>query len=121
MNTTAMGILTTVQSALPGAEFFSGKTVNYGVPWISLTVAVNVSLTILICVRILLVRRQMKHCLNGQEFKVYTGLMAILIESSLPFSILGIIFAVAYSRGWSLSLALANIWGVFVVNFLPLS
>lgn len=116
-----MGFLTTIESALPGDEFFSGSTVNFGVPWISLSVALNVTLTALICVRILQARRRVQGCLEQEELKVYTSVMAILIESALPFSILGIIFAVAYSKGWSLSAAMANIWGVFVVRRCPSS
>lgn len=110
-----MGILATVQSALPGSGFFTGKTINYGLPWIILTVMLNVTLTTLICVKISLARRMVQRCLEKEDLKVYTSIMAILIESSLPFSILGIVFAIAYGKGWSLSFALENIWGVLVV------
>ncbi|KAJ7280298.1 hypothetical protein C8J57DRAFT_1302225 [Mycena rebaudengoi] len=95
----AMGIMTMVQSAVPGSNFFRGKTVDFGVPWASLSVALNVTITALIAYRILRARSMIRRLQESNEsLEVYVSVAAILIESALPFSVLGIIFAVTYGK-----------------------
>ncbi|PAV21721.1 hypothetical protein PNOK_0167800 [Pyrrhoderma noxium] len=109
----AMGIMTVIKSASPNSYFFKGVTVNFGVPWICLSVSMNILVTTLICTRILLVRHQAQASLGDNDMKLYTSIMAILVESSLPFSLLGVVFVVTYAMDLDISLAFANIWGVF--------
>jgi hypothetical protein len=82
----AMGIMTMVQSAVPGSNFFRGKTVDFGVPWASLSVALNVTITALIAYRILRARSMIRRLQESNEsLEVYVSVAAILIESALPF------------------------------------
>ncbi|KAK0432647.1 hypothetical protein EV421DRAFT_2089272 [Armillaria borealis] len=114
----AMAILLTVQSAIPGSNFFRGKTVDFGVPWVSLSVALNSIVTILIVIRILKVRRQLKAALGPTEVlsdtvKMYTGILALLVESVLPYSLFGVIFAITYGRNMDVAPGFLFIWGTF--------
>ncbi|KAI0319584.1 hypothetical protein OF83DRAFT_1054702 [Amylostereum chailletii] len=107
----AMGLVTVVQSALPGSDFFKGKTVNFDVPWTALSVALNIVVTCLITYRILRARRALRETLSPESLRVFTGVIAILIESALPFSVLGIVFTVTYGKNLDGGPAFSFIWG----------
>ncbi|KAF7348573.1 hypothetical protein MVEN_01374900 [Mycena venus] len=110
----AMAMIMLVQSALPGSDFFRGKTVDYGVPWAALSVSLNVTLTALITLRILLARRAIKQFqVSDKSFGVYFSVAAMVIESSLPFSLLGLIFAVTYGKNLDIGPAFLFTWATF--------
>ncbi|KAJ7736771.1 hypothetical protein DFH07DRAFT_893147 [Mycena maculata] len=115
LGTIAMAMVMLVQSALPGSDFFRGQTVNYGVLWGTLSVALNVTLTALITFRILRARQAIKrHQDSAKSLGIYVGIAAILIESSLPFSVLGIIFVVTYGKNLPTAPAFLFIWTTFI-------
>ncbi|KAJ4482073.1 hypothetical protein J3R30DRAFT_3699393 [Lentinula aciculospora] len=103
-----------VQSALPGASFFGGQDILYAVPWLSLSCSLNAIITILITARLLRARRQLRKLMPGDTASVYTGLIAILVESALPFTVLGIVFAVLLGKDLPEQLALSLTWGSYV-------
>ncbi|KAJ7595761.1 hypothetical protein C8J56DRAFT_923168, partial [Mycena floridula] len=111
----SMAIVFVVQTAIPGSLFFAQKSINFGVPWVALTATFNVLVTFLITFRILKTRRAAKRVssMNSELIGEYTGLPAILIEASLPFSILGIVFAVTYGKNVDEASAFILIWSVF--------
>ncbi|KAJ8076158.1 hypothetical protein PM082_022143 [Marasmius tenuissimus] len=112
---TSMAIVSCVQSALPGSSFFATNALNFGIPWISLTCALNVILTGLISVKLLWARRRMNRLLQSRELTdVYTGVVAILVESALPFSVLGIVFAVLLAKGNFAYAIFSAVWGAYV-------
>ncbi|KAJ7039535.1 hypothetical protein C8F04DRAFT_293748 [Mycena alexandri] len=110
----AMGIAATIQSGVPGGDFFHGITVNFTVPWLVLTISFNIVTTSMITFRLLTVSRSMRQVLAKERSEVYTGVIAILIESALPFTLLGIGYLITYIRGDPEALAFADIWGCFV-------
>ncbi|KAF8521212.1 hypothetical protein BU17DRAFT_88107 [Hysterangium stoloniferum] len=109
----AMALVTLVQSAKPG-DFFTGMVVNFGVPWAVLSVVLNVYVTVVITVRLMAIRRRLKGILSKKALSIYTGISAVLVESCLPFSVLGIVFAVTYGKGLPVASAFLFIWGVFL-------
>ncbi|KAJ7214241.1 hypothetical protein C8J57DRAFT_1732750 [Mycena rebaudengoi] len=112
----AMGIMTVVQGAVPGSNFFRGKVVDFGVPWASLSVSLNVTITALISYRILRARSIIKKLREGEGSKslnVYVGIAAIFIESALPFSVLGIIFAITYGKNLPQAPGFVFAWSTF--------
>jgi len=110
----AMGITTTIQSGLPNGDFFQGITVNFGIPWIVLTIVFNIMVTAMIALRLLAMHAKGKKVLGAETTKRYTGLLAILVESALPFTVLGICYLATYIKEIPESLAFADIWGCFV-------
>jgi len=110
----SMGIAATIQSGIPGGDFFHGITVNFTTPWLVLTIAFNVITTSMIVFRLFSVSRSMRAVLAKERAEVYTGVIAILVESALPFTLLGIAYLVTYVRGDPEALAFADIWGAFV-------
>jgi len=105
-------LLTTLQSALLNNTVLANAT-DFYIPWISLTSGLNVIVTGLIVFRILAFSRQVRGTMPGGAHRVYTSAAAILIESALPFSILGIVFAVESAKNEPPQEALAFIWGTF--------
>ncbi|KJA21766.1 hypothetical protein HYPSUDRAFT_41610 [Hypholoma sublateritium FD-334 SS-4] len=111
-----MAILTTVESALPDATIFSGIPQTLGVAWVSLSVSFNILVTALICGRVFASYLALKRMGLGSVARERWGLVAILIESSLPFSVFGIVCASLYSLPTAnpssqLVSAVADIWG----------
>ncbi|KAJ7678485.1 hypothetical protein B0H17DRAFT_1206729 [Mycena rosella] len=111
---TSMGIVMTIQSGLPGGDIFHGTAVNFGIPWLVLTITFNVITTSMIAFRLFNVSRSMRNVLSKERADVYIGVIAILVESALPFTVLGIGYLVTYVRGDPESLAFADVWGCFV-------
>ncbi|KAF7312205.1 hypothetical protein MIND_00233400 [Mycena indigotica] len=110
----AMGITTTIQSGLPNGNFFQGVTVNFGIPWLVLTIVFNILVTAMIVARLLWVQNKMSSVLGTDVSKRYTGLLAVLVESALPFTVLGIVYLALYIRNLPEALSLADIWGAVV-------
>jgi len=118
----AMGIVALVQSAAPGSSIFAQQSVNFVIPWVSLTTGLNVILTGLITLRLLSARHYLikADLTEARELsKVYTSVVAILVESALPFSILGIIFAVLLGKQVTIYVVLSVFWGGYAVCETP--
>ena len=116
-----IAILFTVESALPNATIFSGMPQTLGVAWVSLSVSFNILVTALICGRVFASYLALKRTGLGSVARERWSLVAILIESSLPFSVFGIVFAAVYSLPTSnpssqVVSAVADIWGGIVVS-----
>ncbi|KAJ7284610.1 hypothetical protein C8J57DRAFT_1669932 [Mycena rebaudengoi] len=113
LGSTTMGIVMTIQSGLPGGDIFHGKAVNFGIPWLVLTIVFNVLVTGLIGIRLVSVSRSMRNVLSRERADVYVGVVAILVESAAPFTLLGIAYLVTYIRNDPEVLAFACVWGMF--------
>jgi len=107
---TTLGIFTSIESALPNASIFSGRAQSLGVPYVAITTAYNVLVTSLICGRIFFMHLSIRRL--GVSFGAEQwGIIAILIESALPFSIVGVIFTVLYATSNPLADAFGDVWG----------
>ncbi|CAA7261276.1 unnamed protein product [Cyclocybe aegerita] len=114
ITSTAFAILTIIEGVRPGATFFDGKSLAFGLFWVSFTVSFNVVVTLLICGRLLysymVLRRIGGHALAKERL----GVIAILVESALPFSVFGVALAVLYGVKSPTATAFADVWGVIV-------
>jgi hypothetical protein len=68
-----------------------------------LTVSTNVVVTSLITFRLLRARRTLGKVLPSADMSVYTGVIAILVESAAPLTIFGIIAAILQQMSKTLS------------------
>ncbi|KAJ6501621.1 hypothetical protein C8R47DRAFT_969868 [Mycena vitilis] len=109
----SMAILLIYESAIPGASFFAGDSVSFGVPYFWMTISLNIITTSLICGRLLAVRNRVRSILGEQYCQTYTGVVAVLLESALPFTVLGIIYVISYARNSPYSFAFLQIWADF--------
>ncbi|KAF9269953.1 hypothetical protein L218DRAFT_4101 [Marasmius fiardii PR-910] len=113
VGTFAMSLLLIYESAQPGANFFKGHAVDFGVPYIALTISNNVIVTSLICGRLITVKSRMRTAIGPDHAKMYTSVIAIMVESAAPFTILGVIYAITYARHSPTSIAFVQLWGDF--------
>jgi hypothetical protein len=75
----------------------------YELARVFLTVLTNIMVTSLISFHLLTARRRLSEVL-GKDLDLYTGVVAILIESALPLSVFGVVYAAivcAYPRAFS--------------------
>ncbi|PBK74213.1 hypothetical protein ARMSODRAFT_951814 [Armillaria solidipes] len=115
MASTVMAIITNVISGLPDSNVFKGKAANYGVSWVVLTVSFNVVVTTMICARIFSLQRSIRKYMDAETAKMYTSIIALMVESALPFTVLGIIFIATYVRASPAEWTMAPTWGSFVI------
>lgn len=97
----AMGSLFLYQALRPGASLFNHLSINFGVPYFSLTAGLNVLISSLIVVQWLMFRCEVKRVL-GHDYAVFSPYVAagpLLIESSLIYAVNSIIFVVPYGLG----------------------
>ena len=84
-----MRILALVTLGLPNDTFND----NFGAASTFLTISTNVLLTFLISFHLIRSRRTLAQLLPSQDLRLYTGVVAILIESALPLTFFGILYA----------------------------
>ncbi|KAJ8091398.1 hypothetical protein PM082_015116 [Marasmius tenuissimus] len=113
LGTFSMSLLLIYESARPGANFFKGHAVAFGVPYMALTISLNIIVTLLICSRLIAVNNRLQNTLGPHHARMYTGVNAIMVESAAPFTILGIIYLITYARHSPTSIAFVQVWGDF--------
>lgn len=77
----------------------------------------NVIVTGMISIRLLMMQRRVRAVLSPAHTRTYTGVIAILVESALPFTLLSIGYLATYALNNPVSLAFVSIWGCFCVCF----
>jgi hypothetical protein len=110
----AMALVLTIETSIPGSNFFVGIQVNFGITWATFSATTSVLVTGLICYKLLSARKEFIQVLghSQESLRTYTGPVAILIESALPYSILSVVWAVAYGKDSVSAPALSMIWGM---------
>jgi len=93
----AMGALWTLQSSQPGLSLYSTLPLAYGTSYLSISLGVNIILTILITARLLLYRRTVMKTLPEDHAREYVSLVTIVIESASLYSVFALIFLVTYA------------------------
>ncbi|KAI3597556.1 hypothetical protein WG66_003198 [Moniliophthora roreri] len=114
LTASVMAVTTLVRSA--GTSVASSQSVNFLVLWIIITTGLNVLLTALISFPILSARRRLlKLGLNVASPDANMWVVAILVESSLPFPVLGILSAVLSAKGIGVDMIFGMFWALYAV------
>lgn len=111
-----MAIMSTVESAIPSVTNSEGIPVNFGIPWQTLTSALNLLLTILISVRLLRARNEARGFLSPEIVATYTHITSIIVESVLPFSLWGIPATIMLGVNSPIQAPFIFIWGALAVS-----
>ncbi|TDL20998.1 hypothetical protein BD410DRAFT_695577, partial [Rickenella mellea] len=98
LGSTALSILTLFQAARPGSTLATHNTVVFAVPYWSLSISLNLLVTLLIVLRLLMWRSKVIGVLGPQHSKTYTSIAAMMIESAALFSVAGLIFIICFAR-----------------------
>ncbi|KAJ2923185.1 hypothetical protein H1R20_g13908, partial [Candolleomyces eurysporus] len=115
----AMSVLYLMADASPRVSTSVGGAIGttvWGTLWFLLSVAVNIMVTALISFKIIREQKRLGSVLNAHRTRVYTDIVAILIESAFPFTVFGIVAGVLNAVGsvsMDLSSALIEAWFAF--------
>ncbi|KAL7284302.1 hypothetical protein ACG7TL_001586 [Trametes sanguinea] len=90
------------ESGRPHGNYFLGIATVFVTAYTASTFAFNVIVTGLIVGRIVAVGRRLG-C--SQDFRVYTGAVALVVESALPFTVFSAVYLVTYAMGSNISMA----------------
>lgn len=90
--------MTVFQSAKPNASLWTTVTVNFALPYWSLSISLNIIVTLLIVGRLMMLRRNIRAALGEEHAIKYTGVAAMLVESAALYTITSTIFIITYAR-----------------------
>lgn len=97
------GIGLLIESGRPNGNYYAGTATKFGTAWNVLVFSFNVITTSLICGRILYIGRRVSVTSEGTQ--AYTGAIAIIVESALPFTLGSMAYVIAYGIGSDLAIA----------------
>ncbi|KAH9478938.1 hypothetical protein JR316_0009401 [Psilocybe cubensis] len=72
-------------------------SINFTAPYFWLSLALNMTMTIAICARLLVFRRRMVKVLGGRHGSHYTSIAAMLVESAAIYSVFSLCFLVPFA------------------------
>ncbi|KAH9896712.1 hypothetical protein C8Q73DRAFT_421166 [Cubamyces lactineus] len=82
------------ESGHANGTYFAGSSTEFGTAWNSLTFSFNVIVTTLI-----IINMGHRYTFSDEGRRVYTGAMAIVIKSALPFTIGSMTYMITYGIG----------------------
>ncbi|KAL1688297.1 hypothetical protein GGG16DRAFT_60235 [Schizophyllum commune] len=94
---TTMSILLLYQTSQPTESLW--LQVNVGLAYFSLSLAVNLLLTLLIVGRLLAMSNRVKNMLGAQHAHTYTSIAALVVESATPYALTNLVFIITYGIG----------------------
>ncbi|OSD05325.1 hypothetical protein PYCCODRAFT_1465244 [Trametes coccinea BRFM310] len=92
-----MGILWIFQSSHAGFSLYSKQARTYGIAYCTLSLGLNVVLTVLIIMRLLLYRRSLLKYLPAVHSQHYVSLCSMIVESAALYSAFAVTFLVSYA------------------------
>ena len=94
-----MGIITLYLSSQPGSSLWKGITVNFGLPYFTISVGLNVLLTLMISARLLLHSRNIRGAMGSTNGvgSLYRAIVTMLIESSALYAVTSLLFIGPYA------------------------
>ncbi|KAJ7912541.1 hypothetical protein B0H13DRAFT_2007145 [Mycena leptocephala] len=81
----------------PGNSFWTAKSVQFGIAYWSLSISLNIILTVSIVTTIFFVRRRMK-AFGSPHSRQYVSIAAMLVESAALYAIWSLVFIICYAR-----------------------
>jgi len=95
--TIPMGIVLLFQSSRPNANLWTKVTINFGIPYYSLSVSLNIMITLAISLRLMYHRNELKKTLGTASNLPYVSIAAMLIESSSVYAAASLCFIIPYA------------------------
>jgi hypothetical protein len=114
----AIEVVTVVECALPGTSSLHENPAKLALWWFALSAGLNVIVTSMICFRILRMRAVTRNVLSPEISSMFTSAAAILIESMVPFSILGIGLVITLAQDVPPAFAFSYVWSMLCVSWI---
>lgn len=96
-----MGVLWLIQISQTGP--FENSAINWTIPYFTLSLSLNVLVTIAIVLRLLSYRHRITNVLGSSHGSQYTSIAAMIVESAAIFSAFSICFLVPFALSSSIS------------------
>ncbi|KAF8814369.1 hypothetical protein BYT27DRAFT_7082399 [Phlegmacium glaucopus] len=91
-----LSLMLIVEQLKPGILIWSKISVNLGVPYWSISIALNILITLSIAGRLMLIRYQQRN-ISGLSNINYLSISAMLVESAALYTTVGLVFLVSYA------------------------
>ncbi|RPD60192.1 hypothetical protein L226DRAFT_571168 [Lentinus tigrinus ALCF2SS1-7] len=98
LGSTAMSFLTLYQASRPDASLWTHTTVQFSLPYFSISISLNILLTLLLVGRLYYMSARAKRAIGREHAATYSSIASMLIESAVPYAIAGLIFIITYAR-----------------------
>jgi len=106
-----MGCVLLFQLTQPNANLWTKTTVNFGIPYWSISTSLNIIVTLLIVGRLMFIRQRTRAVLSTNHSRTYTSIAAMLVESAALYSITALLFIITYARNSNLQNLLLPVLG----------
>ena len=96
-----MGTLLIYQGSQPESSIWTPIAINFGLPYFSISVSLNILLTLMIVTRLLLHCRNVHAALGNPDWiaGLYKAIITMLIESSALYAVNSLLFIGAWGAG----------------------
>ena len=96
-----MGIMLIYQTSQPRNSIWNVSVVNFGLPYFSISIALNILLTLMIVIRLILHGRNVRTAMGAPAGLggLYVAIVTMLIESSALYAISSLLFIVPWATG----------------------
>ncbi|TFY55599.1 hypothetical protein EVJ58_g8145 [Rhodofomes roseus] len=108
----ASGVLFLYASGNPHGDFFEGFAQNCGLGYYTTTIFLNFLTTTMIIGRLLWVARYMRKNLGRATSETYVNVIAIIVESALPYTLIGIANLITYGVRSDTNVLFAAMYGM---------
>ncbi|KAH7918947.1 hypothetical protein BV22DRAFT_1100026 [Leucogyrophana mollusca] len=94
-----LGVLFLLQISSPASSPYqvTGTSINYTFPYLSLSLAINIVVTIMIVIRLLIFRRRMTRILGPGHITDHTSVAAMIVESASLYSLFSLMFLIPFA------------------------
>lgn len=93
-----MSIMSVFQSSRPDASLWTTTTVQFALPYFSISISLNIILTLLLVARLLYMSYSTRKTIGKELASTYISIASMLVESATPYAITGLIFIITYAR-----------------------
>ncbi len=90
------GILFLRQVAIPASSPWASGGINWTIPYFSLSLALNIIVTLMIVGRLLWYRQRIKSLLGNAHGSHYTSIAAMIVESAAMYSLFTLLFLIFF-------------------------
>jgi len=97
----AMGVMFIYQTSQPNSSIWNSIAINFGLPYFSISISLNVLLTLMIVIRLALHSRNIRSAMGSPVgiSGLYKAIVTMLIESSALYAVNSLLFIGPWAAG----------------------
>ena len=103
-------------TSTPGSDYYTGIAAQLSLAYWSVSVFLNTTLTSMICYRVMRHGKTVQKHLGNEYASPYFAVIALIVESVLPYTLSGIAFLVALGVGSPTSTAWICVYFLMMVR-----